>query len=149
MANLLIAFSLLVAVQAQTTVQITYEPTKGHFVCNSANKVCTVSGCSNEGDCSIIHNGFTVTDGDNGDLIFTSDDDVDSVARSLSINGNVASSIDCDSTCDCQALTAGDHWCHVPVSTRNDPFAGTGGGVVLRTNNTLLLAAWLNLKVPM
>lgn len=123
-------------VQAQLTVQITYEPARGYFVCDQTGITCTVSGCGN-GDCSILHPGFSVSNSDNGDLVYTTQNDEESFGtRSLSINGNDESSIHCDSQCDCQPLTASDKWCKVPVSTtRDDPFAGgaasqsTGSGV--------------------
>lgn len=92
---------------AQTTIQITYQPAIGYYLCDQG-LVCTLSGC--DGDCSTIANDFSVSNVD-GKTVYTST----AAQASLSVDGGSNSSIICDASCSCQDLLGNGDGCHVPA----------------------------------
>ena len=84
----------------------TYSPADGYFVCPEPGMICTVVGCTEGDDCSIINNGFDASPHesiDGWDVYVAKDLNAD-----LSIAfANNATEISCDSTCQCQSIVAG------------------------------------------
>jgi hypothetical protein len=130
---ILAAISIATLSSAQTTtVQITYQPATGFFLCKDIGTVCIVEGCEDDG-CSTIANDFSENVVD-GTTVYTST----AADASLTINGNDSSMVKCDASCDCQDVIDDGDSCNVPFGGRDDPFEG---GIVVdgegEENNSL------------
>lgn len=101
-----------------TTVQITYQPAIGFFLCPEEGMVCNVEGCGGE-SCSIIANDYSKSIVD-GKTVYTAT----AAEASLTISGGDGSIISCDSSCECQDLIGNGDGCNLPIGEKEDPLEG-------------------------